>query len=420
MNTEVKPGNLLKQSQSFPPEISARLNLLSSLAACLRRHQEALVTAAGEDTGTPCRIAAIEVQLAVEHLETMYQDVPHVLNKTHYGTVAAIFPYDAVPVMLARVGGAAVLGGNTFRFSFSSQTPQSAKLLAELLRPFPSFHPDLGLDNRNFGAACVADPVVQAFFYFRGGGEVGRLYEAQAASFAKLFFAGPSGMPAAILAVDSPVEAAARYLARRAFINGGQYCTTIKKVYIAAPIYEAVKTALLDLLTTLKVGDPQDPEVWIGPIKVQLTRLLLQEALRRLNSPRFLQPPDLSGDFIKPIVCEVTDAPDLEMFGPFLALIKVSDAADGIRPAVRTRYPFAASLFGTAPAAAVDLLQQTFGMVYLNPDFTFTPLRLPFGGKKDSGWILENHAGTMVRREGAFIYSAELVHDPLPDEPRGT
>jgi acyl-CoA reductase-like NAD-dependent aldehyde dehydrogenase len=285
--------------------------------------------------------------------------------------------------------------------------------VADLLRPFPAFQPNRGLDNKKFGAACVADPEVQAFF-ISGGGEVGRLYEAQAAAFAKLFFAGPSGMPAAILASDSPVEAAARYLGRRAFINGGQYCTTVKKAYVAAPIYEAVKTALGDLLPTLKVGDPRDPEVWIGPIKVGRTRLLLQEALRRLASPKFLEPPDLTGDYIKPIVCEVADVPDLEMFGPFLALIKVSDAADGIRRAVRTRYPFAASLFGTAPAAAVDLLQQTFGMVYLNPDFTFTPLRLPFGGKKDSGWILEKQDGKMRRREGAFIYIAELVHDPEP------
>jgi hypothetical protein len=32
-----------------------------------------------------------------------------------------------------------------------------------------------------------------------------------------------------------PVKTAVRYLVRRAFINGGQYCTTIKKAYIAAP-----------------------------------------------------------------------------------------------------------------------------------------------------------------------------------------
>ena len=102
------------------------------------------------------------------------------------------------------------------------------------------------------------------------------------------------------------------------------------------------------------------------------------------------------------------------MFGPFLALIKVADADAAISRAVRTRYPFAASLFGSAPPRALELLQQTFGMVYLNPDFTFTPLRLPFGGKKDSGWILEKKEDHLTRREGAFVYSAELVHDPLP------
>jgi acyl-CoA reductase-like NAD-dependent aldehyde dehydrogenase len=206
MNIEARTNYLPNQGQAFPAEIIARLNLLKSLATSLKRHQAALVTAAGEDTGTPCRVAGIEVQLAAEHLETMDKDVPYVLNKAPYGTVAAIFPYDAVPVMLGRVGGAAVLGGNTFRFSFSSQTPQSARVVADLLRPWPAFQPNPGLDNKKFGAACVADRVVQAFF-ISGGGEVGRIYEAQAGAFAKLFFAGPSGMPAAILAADAPVEA---------------------------------------------------------------------------------------------------------------------------------------------------------------------------------------------------------------------
>ena len=90
------------------------------------------------------------------------------------------------------------------------------------------------------------------------------------------------------------------------------------------------------------------------------------------------------------------------MFGPFLALIKVKGATEAVTRAVRTRYPFAVSLFGTAPVEQVDQLRQTFGMVYLNPDFTFTPLRLPFGGKKDSGWILENRGGRLYRRDGAF------------------
>jgi hypothetical protein len=48
-------------------------------------------------------------------------------------------------------------------------------------------------------------------------------------------------------------------------------------------------------------------------------------------------------------------------------------------------------------------------MVYDNPDFLFTPLRLPFGGKGESGWILETRDGRVSKRDGAFIYSAELV-----------
>jgi hypothetical protein len=48
-------------------------------------------------------------------------------------------------------------------------------------------------------------------------------------------------------------------------------------------------------------------------------------------------------------------------------------------------------------------------MVYDNPDFTFTPLRLPFGGKKVSGWILERQGDQWVERDGAFLYSKELT-----------
>jgi len=51
-------------------------------------------------------------------------------------------------------------------------------------------------------------------------------------------------------------------------------------------------------------------------------------------------------------------------------------------------------------------------MVHDNPDFYFTPLRLPFGGKKDSGWILERQGDQWIERDGAFIYSQELVLNP--------
>src|SRR4030042_686036 len=104
-------------------EMEERLQVLKELGASLAARRADLVAAAGEDLGVPCTIAGLEVDLAVEHLQTMALEVPRVEGKFPYGTVAAIFPYDAAPVMLARVGGAAVLGGNRLLFSCSSQTP---------------------------------------------------------------------------------------------------------------------------------------------------------------------------------------------------------------------------------------------------------------------------------------------------------
>lgn len=390
--------------------VAPRLAVLAALGKRLLQAKAELVAAAGADTGTPCRVAALEVELAADHLLTMAAEVPLVAGKQPYGLVAAIFPYDAVPVMLARLGGGAVLGGNRCRISFSSWTPRQAQILADLLTEADWWQPVVGQDNRSFGAACVADPAVRVLF-ISGSGELGRQYAAQAAAFDKLFFAGPSGMPAAILGEDTPIEPAVRYLLRRAFINGGQYCTTLKKAYIAAPVYEEVKAALLALLPEIKAGPPEDPEAWLGPLKVTRTRLLLKKALGQLRQPRFLTSFDLEAEIVHPIICEVADVPDLELFGPFLALIRVRDSHEGVLRAVRTRYPFAVSVFGTITPALEQQLRQTFGMVYLNPDFTFTPLRLPFGGRRDSGWILERHQGGWRRRDGAFLYSAELVRD---------
>lgn len=415
---EVLPGDyggenqerLIRCKLEMSPEIEARLKLLRELADRLAGRREALVTAAGEDTGTPCAIAGLEVDLAVEHLKTMAVEVPYVEGKSPYGTVAAIFPYDAPPIMLARVGGAALLGGNRFRYSCSSLTPRLAQLLGEVVAPFAEMQAVTGRDNRSFGQDCVNDPEVRVFF-ISGGGEVGAIYAKEAQAFDKLFFAGPSGLPPIILFKDAPLEAAARFVVRRAFLNGGQYCTTLKRAYIHQEIYPQVKALILKGMAEIRVGAPQDPATWIGPLKVARTRALLARALDALVEPHFLVPPRREGEWQGPFLVETPEPPDLELFGPFLALTPVISDADAVARVLASRYPFLIAWFGTPPAGAKEAFTATFGMVYDNPDFLFTPLRLAFGGKKASGWILESQDGKLSRRDGAFIYSAELVRE---------
>ncbi len=391
-------------------KIEQRLRLLQEVAARLAQRREELVAAAVEDIGAPCRVTGLEVDLAVEHLRTMALEAPYVEGKSPYGAVAAIFPYDAAAIMLARVGGAAILGGNRFRFSFSSQTFCTARLMAEVVAPFPEFEAVVGMDNRSFGEQCVQDPRVRVLF-ISGGGEVGAVYAREARAFDKLFFAGPSGLPPVILFKDAPLEKAAPFVVKRAFLNGGQYCTTLKRAYIHREIYgEAVKLILAQM-EEIRVGDPRDPLTWIGPIKVARTRVLLDRALAALQQPRFLVPYQRDGQWQGPFLVETVEPPDLELFGPFLALTPVADDQEAVPRVLRSRYPFLVSFFGSPPPGAKDALTKNFGMVYDNPDFLFTPLRLPFGGKGESGWILENRNGNLRKRDGAFIYSAELVRD---------
>lgn len=390
------------------PELEHRLAILHGLAERLAARRDELAAAAGADTGAPRWIAALEVELAVDYLRTMAVEAANVAGKRPYGLVASIFPYDAAPVMLARVGGSAVLGGNRFRFSCSSQTPQTAQILQEVVRPFSEFEAVVGVDNRVFGRQCVADPEVRVFL-ISGGGEVGAIYAQEACSFDKLFFAGPSGLPPVILFRDAPLRQAVTFLVRRAFLNGGQYCTCPKRAYIHQDIYPGARHLILEMMADIRVGEPQDPAAWLGPIKVGRTRTLLDRALAALEQPRFLVPYQRNGVWQGPFLVETPEPPDVELFGPFLALTPVASDQEAVQRVLQSRYPMLVAFFGAPPPGAPEQLRQTFGMVYDNPEFLFTPLRLPFGGRGESGWVLENLNGDLRRRDGALIYSRELV-----------
>ncbi len=68
-------------SNDLPPDLAERLARLRQLGDRLAQHRSALIEAAGEDTGTPCTTAGLEIDLAVEHLWSMEKEVPDVRGK---------------------------------------------------------------------------------------------------------------------------------------------------------------------------------------------------------------------------------------------------------------------------------------------------------------------------------------------------
>ncbi len=385
----------------------ARLEEINRLAEEIERRRLDLMEAGARDAGFPVKVTSTEVDLAVQYLKTLQEEMECVCKGHPFGTIAAIFPYDASVIVLARTGGGCMLTGNRFRFSFSSWNPESARLVAEISRPFDCFEPVVGQDNRIFGQNCVDDESVRLLF-ISGSSAVGQAYRRHHQAFDKLFFAGPGGMPAALVFPDADPEAASRFIARRAFMNGGQYCTTLKKALIHSSIYDSVRSKILKHVEKLKVGSPLDSDTDIGPILVERTRLIVENALAQCKDSRLLTG-GIDGEWIYPLVLEMQDIPDLELFGPFLALKSFDNPEQAVQEITETRYGFYLAYFGTPPEGASTLFDSNFGMVDANPDFFFRPLRLPFGGKKESGWILERTRDRWVNRDGAFVYSKELV-----------
>jgi acyl-CoA reductase-like NAD-dependent aldehyde dehydrogenase len=154
-----------------------------------------------------------------------------------------------------------------------------------------------------------------------------------------------------------------------------------------------------------------DPETDIGPIRVERTRNILENALEKFDQARLLTGA-IEGDMVYPLVLEIENStvPDLELFGPFLLLKSFDDLNQAAAELTQTRYGFLLAFFGSPPDAIKTLFNEHFGMVHDNPDFAFTPLRLPFGGKGDSGWILEHRGDEWIERDGAFLYTRELVN----------
>jgi len=390
-------------------EFRTRLEEIERLADAIERQKSKLQETAARDAGFPVKITGIEVDLAVNYLRTIEEEIPWVENGKPYGTVATIFAYDAPVVVLGKLGGSALLTGNRLRFGVSSQTPKTAAILAEICKSFKTIEPMIGLDNREFGKRCVEDNDVRVLF-ISGASAVGEIYRKQHRSFDKLFFAGPGGMPAAIVFEDADVQSASHFIARRAFVNAGQYCTTLKKAYIHRSIYETVRKNILDTVQDMKVGDPFDPDIEIGPILVERTRKIVENTLEKCQ-PAKLIAGSINEHMIHPLVLETQNPhiPDLELFGPLLVLKPFDDPDEAASELVQTRYGFLLAFFGSSPESINARFHANFGMVHDNPNFTFTPLRLPFGGKNESGWILERKGNDYIERDGAFLYSKELV-----------
>src|SRR5215471_21012215 len=149
-------------------------------------------------------------------------------------------------------------------------------------------------------------------------------------------------------------------------LKAGQKCTTIRRVFAPRQTLKALGEAVSSRLSTMKVGNPRNSEVKVGPVVNKAQQSACLEGLKRLQSECFLvyggngqfelvdADPQKSA-FVQPTLLSAKDGlaakfvHDVEVFGPVVTLVAYDSAKDLIPMIRRGSGSLVASIFSNDP-----------------------------------------------------------------------
>lgn len=391
---------------------AVRVQACQAIAAKIGEHAEALAQLLTQEQGKPLnglgsRFEIGGAQAWAAHTASLSLPVKVLqdneqgrveLHRKPIGVVGSITPWNW-PVMIAVWHILpAVRSGNTVVVKPSPFTPLATIRLVELMNQVlpPGVVNVVCSDDKttNIGAAISAHPGIRKIV-FTGSINTGKKVMATAAETVKRLTLELGGNDAAIVLPDVDPKAIAEGLFWGAFINNGQTCAAMKRLYVHESVYDEVCTALVDYAKAIPVGPGTDEASVLGPVNNQMqfdkVKRLVDAAKHKGRvllggepGKGLFFPPTLIADLAHddPLVFE-------EQFGPALPIIKYSDLEDAIRQANDSPNGLGGSVWSQDMAKARQVASRLeCGSVWINKHGAIQP-NAPFGGVKSSGCGVE-------------------------------
>ncbi|MGH2937199.1 MAG: aldehyde dehydrogenase family protein [Solirubrobacterales bacterium] len=313
------------------------------------------------------------------------------------GVVGAILPWNFPFFQAVYKLAPALMIGNTVVMKPAPTTPLNTMLLGELLQPIlPAGVVNVVGDEGGLGAALTAHPDI-AKISFTGSTATGKRVMASSADSLKRLTLELGGNDAAIVLDDVDVPAAARDLFQWAFLNSGQVCINVKRIFAGDGIYDEFCEEFAKLGREAKVGPGSDPDTVIGPIQnarqFERVKGYLEIAKRDGNVIAGGDVVDGPGFFVEPtVVRDIDDDSELvnqETFGPIRSILKFDDVEDAVARANASSYGLGGSVWSGDVDRATEIAGRLdSGTVWVNQHFALSP-DVPFGGRKESGMGVE-------------------------------
>lgn len=328
------------------------------------------------------------------------------------GVFANIVPFNYPVELAAHKLAPMLVTGNSVVLLPSGKTPRSAVLLVELLLeagvPANAVCCVTGKGSV-VGAAAAGDPRVAAVS-FTGSTEVGISLAETCAKSLRPVSLELGGNDPLLIFDDCDYELAMSETIGGRVGNAGQTCCASKRFLIQRGIYEKFVADLVQRLSQLKVGDPADPTVEMGPCVRESSAKDVEAQIQKTveQGGKLLCGGKRSGAFVEPTVIEVTPemdiARDMEVFGPVWPVIPFDTLEEALEIANNTIFGLSSGMITSNMRTAMKVANGIqAGACVINGTGNYRLAHQPFGGYKYSG----------VGREGAVSTLEEMTQQKM-------
>jgi 1-pyrroline-5-carboxylate dehydrogenase len=321
-----------------------------------------------------------------------------------YGVWAVISPFNFPMALAGGPTSGALVAGNCVVLKPSNQGALLGYKLYECLRdggvPAGAFHLMIGR-GAVAGEAIWKHPDVGGIT-FTGSYQVGMdIYKNFVVDVPKPVICEMGGKNPTIVTKNADLDKATDGVMRSAFGFGGQKCSACSRVFVEREVYDDFVGRLKTKAEKIKVGNPIERDVFLGPIINEAALDTFEEAAEEarkngniVTGGQRITEGDLGkGLFVEPTVVEAPDDSWIwkkELFVPFVAVAPFDELDDAITRANDTEYGLTAGFFSEDEAEIDEWLDRIqAGVVYVNRRAGSTtgawPGVQPFGGWKGSG-----------------------------------
>ncbi|MFI8235362.1 aldehyde dehydrogenase [Streptomyces sp. NPDC085900] len=323
--------------------------------------------------------------------------VRSVVRREAVGVVAAVIPWNSPFSSATAKIIPALLAGNSVVLKVSPENSLSMGFLAELLErlDLPEGVTSVLPADRKTSEYLISHREVDKIA-FTGSTRAGRRIASIAGEQLKRVSLELGGKSAAIILPDADIEKAVAGLKFGSLLNNGESCIAQTRILAPRSRYEEVVAALKGLVESLKVGAPDDPDTFIGPMirpdqqeRVRAyIRLGIDEGARLVTGGPQIPEGLEKGNYVTPTVFADVDnsmrIAQEEIFGPVLVVIAYDDEDDAVRIANDSEYGLSGGVWSADEERALAVARRVrTGTVTVNG--ASVAFDGPFGGFKASG-----------------------------------